>query len=206
MTGINSAWIPFTLKSLKKEQYRNIMEKTNIIVIFVAIMCLAVVIIAPEAIMILGTEEYYDAKWVVPPVILGVFFCFISSLFANVEFYKKKTFFVTIATTFAGIINIVLNVILIPKYGFIAAGYTTLVGYICLALIHYCFMIKIEKEKVYDIKTILIISLMLSLLIGIETALYSLFIIRYILLLLVFILLVINFRKIKEFFQKIKEI
>lgn len=44
----------------------------------------------------------------------------------NVLFYYEKTSVLWKITTMAGIINVVLNILLIPKYGFLVAAWTTL--------------------------------------------------------------------------------
>ena len=42
-------------------------------------------------------------------------------------FYYKKSGFIAFASIVAAAINIILNYILIPRFGFVAAAYTTLV-------------------------------------------------------------------------------
>ena len=139
--GINAAWIPFTYKNLKVCRYQKIGKYSNLLLCFVGIISVLLVLCAPEIIKILAPSEYYEAVWVIPPIVLGLYFSFLSSLFGNIEFYYKKNVFVTIATTSAAILNIILNAIFIPKYGFVAAGYTTAVGYVALAISHYIFKI-----------------------------------------------------------------
>lgn len=43
------------------------------------------------------------------------------------------------------ILNVFLNYILIPKFGYIAAGYTTLVCYILFAVGHGCLCVSLKK-------------------------------------------------------------
>lgn len=63
----------------------------------------------------------------------------------------------------SALLNIILNYIFITKFGYIAAGYTTLVSYIVYSLLHYlCYRsivrLKLDQQCVYDGKRILIIS------------------------------------------------
>lgn len=53
-----------------------------------------------------------------------------------IEYYKEKTIHIAIGTGMAAIINIVLNAIFIPRYGYVAAAYTTLISYFCYYLYH----------------------------------------------------------------------
>lgn len=200
-TGINAALIPFTYKSLKKENYKKIGDYSNILLIFIGIISILLVICTPEIIKILAPVEYYEAIWVVPPIVLGLYFSFLSSLFGNIEFYYKKNIFVTIATSCAAVLNIVLNAIFIPKYGFVAAGYTTAVGYLVLVISHYIFMNKIQPQKIYNIKILTIISVFVVLLTFIFMSLYDYFVIRYIILGIIFLLILINLKKILRFIK-----
>lgn len=200
--GINAAWIPFTYKSLKLENYKKIGNYSNLLLAFVGAISVLLVILAPEIITILAPFEYYAAVWVIPPIVLGLYFSFLSSLFANIEFYYKKNIFVTIATSCAAILNIILNSIFIPKFGFIAAGYTTAVGYLVLAIAHYIFMKKIEIKEIYNLKNILLISIIVVVLTFFIIFLYNFLIIRYIIIGIFIIMLLLNLKKIIKFIKK----
>ena len=62
----------------------------------------------------------------------------------------------------AAVINIVLNYLFIPKFGFVAAGYTTLISYIIFALSNcYTMRFTLRKRKLpdnlYNYKALLLI-------------------------------------------------
>lgn len=202
-TGINAAWIPYTYKSLEKQDYKGINRNTNLLLLFIMICVLLVVIFSPEIMRILATDEYRDAIWIIPPVVLGLFFNFVSYLFVNIEMFYKKNIFVTIATCLAAIINIILNFIFIPKYGFVVAGYTTLASYIIFAVMHYCTLRKITKDKIYNLKVILLISMVLIILTFIFMFLYAYFVLRLIIVATVFAIILVNFKKITPFILEI---
>jgi O-antigen/teichoic acid export membrane protein len=181
--GVNASLVPWTYQKIKAQQYINIRKTTNILVVFLACTILAFIAIAPEIVHIIATPDYYDAIWIIPPVVTSVYFTFLYTLFANVEFYFEKTSFIMIASVIAAGINIVLNFIFIPQYGYFAAGYTTLVCYIVFAITHYLFMKKVCREanitKIYDIRFIFIVSLGLIILSFVFMLLYKALIIRY---------------------------
>ena len=131
--------------------------------------------------------EYHSSIWVVPPVALSSFIMCLYQFFVNIEFYYEKNKFVMIASIMVAILNIVLNLIFIPIYGFIAAAYTTLVSYICFAIAHYIFMMKIYKEtttdvSVYNGRQFFFISSVMMLLSTLFLVLYKMIVIRYILI------------------------
>ena len=60
----------------------------------------------------------------------------------------NKQKYITIATFTGALVNIITNYIFIQKFGYIAAGYTTLVCYMIYAVLHFLFMEKICKRKI----------------------------------------------------------
>ena len=81
-------------------------------------------------------------------------------------FYFEKSKFVMVASVSGAVLNIVLNVICIPLFGYQAAAYTTLVCYIAFCFAHYIFMKKTCKEQgitepIYNIKKIILLGLFL---------------------------------------------
>ena len=124
---------------------------------------------------------------IVPDVSASVFFIFLYSLFANVEYYFKETKLVGIATLVAAGLNVALNALFIPRFGYTVAGTTTLVSYLFLALFHYFAYRMIQKKEqfaaVYDIRMVLLIS---GALLGATVPIRSLFtvtLIRYLIVL-----------------------
>ena len=153
---------PWIYKSIKNDQAHKIGKVSYSILGIIALMNLAVILVAPEIMGLLAPPNYMAAIWVVPPVTASVYFTFLYNLFATFEYYFEKTHYVTVATVAGAALNILLNAVFIPKFGFVAAGYTTLFCYILYALAHYCFMRKVVKAhmegtKIYDIKIIIVL-------------------------------------------------
>ncbi len=194
-TAINNSFVPYTYKSLKNKEYHNIGRQATFLLIIVAIGCVVAMAFAPEIIRIFASQDYYEAIWIVPPVAASVYFMFIYPLFGNIEFYFEKTKFVMVASCVGAILNIILNCIFIPVWGYLAAGYTTMVCYLIFTLAHYTFYKKIVKDKIgdnvsiYNVKSMILISIVLIIAVIVTSMLYNSDILRYIFItLLLFIL------------------
>lgn len=166
ISSINSSFIPWTYQKCKSKEYRKLREFSSVLLIFVMTITLIPSLFAPELVWLLGSSKYRDSMWVVPPVSCSVFFMFLYSLFVNIELYYEKSKNIMIASTGAAIGNIILNYIFINMFGYIAAAYTTLACYILLSVSHYCFMMKICREKkivepIYNMKLIVTLSMSL---------------------------------------------
>ena len=59
-------------------------------------------------------------------------------------------------TGLAAAVNVILNVICIRKFGYLAAAYTTMVTYLLYFLFHYVIAWKIRKESLFDTKRLFI--------------------------------------------------
>src|SRR5699024_7978666 len=93
------------------------------------------------------------------PILLGYYFQFLYSLPVNIEFYLKKTQYIAGGTVLSAGLNIILNWLLIPKFGYIAAGYTTVFSYMLLFFVHYHMGKSFFGKQLFDTKVITLITI-----------------------------------------------
>lgn len=155
-------------------------------------------------------SDYGEAKWVVAPVAMSLWLLFYSQLFINVEFYYEEKGSLVFASLGSLFVNIILNWLLIPKYGFIVAGYTTWISYILFAYCNYCAMKKIFMKKnvnddLYDYKTLILIIVLFTILSFVGVILYEIILLRVIAVLIVSSILLINAKRIIEQYKKYRK-
>ena len=92
-------------------------------------------------------ERYIYSISTVNIIASSVYFVLVYTLIANFQFYFEKTLIISISTIFIALINIALNLIFIPKYGYNAASFSTLFSYSLLCFFHICFAKSICKRK-----------------------------------------------------------
>ena len=163
VTSINSSLTPWMYQKIQEAKAHEMKKIINLLLILMAALVLMVEFLAPEAMMILASKEYAGAVYVIPPVAASTFFFFMYNVFANVEFYFEERRFVLIGSVMAAVLNLLLNWIFIPVFGYYAAGYTTLICYIIYGLSHLGFsrlVIKkhLNDEQVFDGKFIIFMS------------------------------------------------
>ncbi len=186
--SVSGTMNPWLFQSLKTKDYKKIATVSYWVLAVIALLNLALVLCAPEILWFMAPENYQAALWVIPPITASVYFSFLHELFANFEFYFEKTHYVTIVTVVTAILNVALNAVFIPIFGFTAAGYTTLLCYVICAVAHYIFMkmvikANLGKVKIYDTKVIVVLGLALLAGAAVAMALYNTILIRYGLLL-----------------------
>ncbi len=211
MTAINNTLTPYIYKTIDAEGKRaeiKIKKATTPIFVLVAILSVMAMIFAPEIILIFAGRNYMDAIYVIPPISASVYFIFVYSMFGTIEYYYEKTGFIAIATGVSAVLNVVLNYIFIDMFGYYAAGYTTVVCYICLTIMHYIFYKKILKSEMsevnnlYDMRFIVLISGGVLVMMGLMVCVYDKIIIRYGLFLILSVCMFMYRKKIIQVLKK----
>lgn len=198
LTSLNSAFAPWLGEKLYKKKYNEIKTFSKKYIMTFLFFAIGIMLVAPEVLFILGGNDYTEAKYVMTPVAMGCVCQFLYTMFVNVEQFKKKTAHMAIASVLAAIVNFILNYIFIPEYGYLAAAYTTLVGYICLLLIHMYIVYKLGLSNIYDYNYITIITLLGLVSTVFVTLLYSYMVLRYIVIIFYLLALVVIFIQKKE--------
>ena len=179
------------------------------LVILIGLMILCVIWYAPEIILIMAGKQYLSATYVVAPVALSLLLLFYCQLFINVEFYFEEKKMLVYGSIGAAIINIILNYVLIPIFGFVAAGYTTLFSYVVFALSNYYTMNIVLKKRnipdnLFNYKELLKLVIGFTIVGFLGVIIYDYLVIRIIITLFVLILLIINKNKFINTLKSIK--
>ena len=181
ITSINTAFSPWLAERIHEDDTKSVRSFSKYYIISFVGIAIGVMLIAPEMLYILGGREYLAAIYVMPPVTMGCICQFLYTMMVNIEQIKGKTIGMAFASMAAAALNYVLNLLLIPKFGYIAAAYTTLAGFLLLLVLHMWMVHRLGMSRVYSYRFIIstvIASLVLML--GV-TLVYSNIVVRYIL-------------------------
>ena len=139
-----------------------------------------------------------DAKFVMPPVAMGCVCQFLYTMFVNVEQFEKKTIGMAFASAAAALLNLGLNAVFIPMFGYIAAAYTTLAGFLFLLVIHMLLVKKYGYGEVYNYKLVVAIVGTMMLITGGMNLLYTNMVLRIIAIVAYMLALGVVFKKCKD--------
>lgn len=208
INAINSSFIPSMYQNLDKKKYDKIDKGSFPLCIIIAVAVCGVMLIGPEVIGILASKEYAEAIYCIPPVAASIFFTYLYTLFINVEFYFEKTKYSMIVSVLGAILNVFLNYLLIPKFGYIAAGYTTLMCYILFAVGHGCLCFSMKKnanikQSLFSVHKIIVLSMIVLTYTVVINILYSYPIMRILAIFIVTVVTILNYKKVVEIAMKI---
>ncbi len=162
-TALTQTLAPWIFQKIKDRKVRDISGVAYGSMGLIAGVNLLLIALAPEIVAIFAPSSYGAAIWTIPPVAMSGLFIFEYDLFSEFEFYFEKTRFIMVASIVGAVANIILNLLFIPIFGYIAAGYTTLVCYAIYAVSHYLFMNRVCRqnlngERPYRTRTLLLIT------------------------------------------------
>ena len=162
-TALLQAVNPWIYQSIKDGKADDIPRLAYPMLCLIGAVNLFLIGFAPEILVFFAPRSYHDAVWVIPPVAMSCYFMFAYALFADFEFYFEKTKHIATATTISAVLNIILNYVCIRRFGYYAAGYTTLFCYFLYTLFHYLFMKGIcgqyiGNRNIFDDRLILVIT------------------------------------------------
>jgi O-antigen/teichoic acid export membrane protein len=207
--AIMASYTPYTYQHLKQKDYKPLRKNTTYLLLVVMIITLCLVFVAPEIMFILGGEKYAEGAWIIAPIAASTFFRFLYSLYANIEFYYEENKFIMIASVVTALLNIVLNYIGIRLFGYLAAGYTTLICFAIYAFSHWVFSRRVLKKHVqmkelYNDRLILLLSLV-TIVISLGAMItYDFAVIRFLFIAAIIILCIVKRNRILDFAKTIK--
>ena len=177
-TSINSSFVPWSYDQMKNHGGEGIRSVSRLLLLLVLLCNVGIIWVAPEAVRLLAAPQYSEAAWCMVPIAMSVFFFFTYTLFVDVEIYYGANRFIAIASVCAAVLNIVLNYLFVPRFGYIAAGYTTLFSYAATMLLHLLFLNKVltklgKRMDLFDCGTLAAFTVLLIALSALGANLYK---------------------------------
>lgn len=174
--SFRTAWNPYSLNLFYSSEYKSTFGST--LSKLVAISCIILLTLSLFSrylfeINLFGitlfNPVYKPGIIILPLVIIGYIFSGISSFYSVYPNISNKSYHFLISDLIAFISNIIVNIILIPKYGIIGAAFATAIGFLFGAM--YLFFISRNQIKIdYQTKelSVIILSALIFLLIGLN--------------------------------------
>ncbi len=146
------AAFPILIKSYEqfgKQKAINIISKlTSIYIVTMTPILITVIVLAKDIVSLFLGEQYFLSYKIIPWVSAGAFLAglsqYINKGFELTEKTNKLVYLILVTAIF----NILLNIIFIPKYGFIAAGYSNFLSYFLYIILSWYFSRNVLRWKI----------------------------------------------------------
>ena len=203
-----AAITPWYYDRLEKKEYDKIKKIFIPIFSITMLFITSFILVTPELFKIILPEKYYESIYVIPPVSISIVFLMMYSFFSLPEFFFESTKFSMYMSLIGAVMNFILNYIFIKRYGYLAAGYTTMICYLFFALSHYWYSNKILnkniKEVLFSQHKVYLICFISILVATISPFIYKYIILRLIIILIIATILFANKKKIVNYYKIIK--
>jgi O-antigen/teichoic acid export membrane protein len=135
----SNAWSPFFFKTADQPGAPRMLSRFSSYYILILIFLgTGIAALAQDALLVMASKAvYYPAYRVVPWVIMGFVMRGFYFLFVTALYYKKQVRALPLVTIGAGVLNVVLNVLTVPKFGYMAAAVNTFIAYGVQAVVMY---------------------------------------------------------------------
>lgn len=134
---MENAWSPWVFYTLDSGDKKRIERAGKDYVMVFALLTIGFFCVMPEVTKIMAGSNYWGGISLIIPLTFGNFFVFMYGLPVNIEYYHKKTGFISLGTILAAGLNAVLNYFGIILFGYQVAAYTTFLSYGMLFLFHW---------------------------------------------------------------------
>ena len=132
-------YLPIAYKKINDADAPRYFSKIATYLIFVLVLfALTLSLLSKEVIQLFSlNSDYWIAYTVVPLVSLAFVFKGMQYVFSLPFHFVKKTSYIAYIVTFTAILNIVLNIILVPLYGYLMAAVVMVGSYLVMALLYF---------------------------------------------------------------------
>lgn len=135
--ALNNSWTPQFYRLLSEEKYEAVESKVKANFIMFASMVLAFSLVSKEVMMFVFSKQYQDSISIIYLLNINYLMFYAYTLYSNYVFYYHKTLYTFFNTTFVGVVTILLNWWLIPRYNYNGAAFSTILSFGLLLLMYY---------------------------------------------------------------------
>jgi len=154
--ALTTAWTPDFYKDMKEENFTkldaDIIKMFKIILFF----ALLLMLLGPDMGRLLADRKFHSSLNLVPIIVFGYIFMALWQFWGRNFGYSYKTVWISIIGISGGLINILLNAWFIPRYGYPAGAYTTVVSFIYMAACGWLITKFLLKKHVTPLLNILL--------------------------------------------------
>ena len=137
-SGALTTWLMDNLELGREEKAQ---KGISFYVVLLSVITIAVIMLSPELIYILGGQKYVAGISLLPGLVFASFVQSITTIFSIILTYDKNVVKAALYTSIFALLSIIAKVLLLPVYGLLALVYVNIVAFVALFFINY-FLIK----------------------------------------------------------------
>jgi O-antigen/teichoic acid export membrane protein len=135
LEGFGLIWFPFIFAM--KDPEAVVLTCRKVLTYFTALACwlsLALALFSTEIVAVMADEQFAGAHRPMPLIVAGYVFWAIFQIVHTAFYLRERTGLVSVLVGGAAVLNVVLNLVLVPAHGYPGAAWATLLTFAALAL------------------------------------------------------------------------
>jgi O-antigen/teichoic acid export membrane protein len=140
LMAFGSAWSPFIFSLFSEDPQRERQVRARITTLYLAALGFAGVVLtglAPEIITVLASAKFLPAVAVVAPLCISQIGYGLTTTTMTALSLVKKTGHIATFSLITGILNVGLNLVLVPSYGTVGSAWATAISFAVLNVLYY---------------------------------------------------------------------
>lgn len=133
--GVKQLWNPIFYENMNKKDYIVLSKLTKYYITALTFFNLMVVLFGKEIIILIVNERYHGVIPIIGVIVLGTYFNGVLTIPNSFLSYSNKFLTVSMIGLIATILNILLNIALIPQIGIMGSAIATMISYFIYNLI-----------------------------------------------------------------------
>lgn len=133
VSSTNMAYVPFFFEMMKGGESRESKEVqfkviSSLYVFIFGTICLIGILFSRDVVFLLAPSSYHEAAEILPIILLGYLFQGYYFLAVNIILFHMRSIWMTLITGVTAVSSILINYLLIPRFGFLGAAWTFLLA------------------------------------------------------------------------------
>lgn len=149
MTAVLNAINPSYYQNMYEKNYLKVLDDSNAIFYIAIILTLCNILFGIDIVALVVSSKYADSFIIIPLVALGGLCSALFQIWVRAFAYVNKTYIISLISVGMTILNIGLNLLLIPTYGYKIAALTTFISYFGMAIV--CMLIFKYYLKIFEV-------------------------------------------------------
>jgi O-antigen/teichoic acid export membrane protein len=150
--ALHYAWTPKYYEYMNRKNYQQIDKESHFLIKVMTLSAIFLVLFAKEIGALLSSKSYHAALYLIPIILVGHFFVGLMPFNKNAIQHAKKTYITAGSTLSGGVLSILLNAFFIPRYGYVAAAFTSVASYLFVYCAEFVISKYVLKYHVFPVK------------------------------------------------------
>lgn len=133
-TVTHQAWAPYYFEYMNSKDYKGHDSDIKRIFAITLITAMGISTFGNEIGLVLASKSFTSSLYLIPIFVYGFVFHQFAYVYMRNFSFVHKTFYSSLVVITAGIVNVVLNIFVIPKFGEVGAAISFVISYLSMAI------------------------------------------------------------------------